>query len=107
MKLNRLSNYTASALALGALAGFASGCTGHVPAPKPETISESDAEKLAKAGKVGEAAEVLARIGEILILPEGVEHASAEFDKALALDPKNAKANLYSSMLKPLLAFKG
>lgn len=72
-----------------------------------ESFSESNAAKLAAAGKKGDAAEEYARIGEQLLIPGAIEYADQMFDKALALDINNRRANLYSALTKPVMSFKG
>jgi hypothetical protein len=53
------------------------------------------------------AAEKYARMGELLLLPEGFEYADEMFGKALDADPNNQKANFYKAITEPALLAKG
>ncbi len=72
-----------------------------------ETITSKDAEKLMLQGKTHEAAGKYARIGELLLLPEGVQYADEMFDQALQADPSNGKANLYGALTKVMMVYRG
>jgi len=91
---------------LGAVALTGVGCSPTINT-KIEKVSSVTAKQLVKEGKTEEAAAQYARIGELLLLPEGFGYADEMFDKALALDPKNGKANFYSALTKPLLTAQG
>jgi hypothetical protein len=91
--------------AVAAAALTFSGCTKSVTAP--QAVSEKDVAALTAAGKTQQAAAEDARIGELLMMPEGFQYADQMFDKALALDPNNAKANIYKSVTEPMMALKG
>ena len=71
-------------------------------------ISTMRASQLVSEGKTQDASEMYARIGEILLTkPEGIIHAQTMFQKALDINKSNDKANLYSSILAPVLTAKG
>ncbi len=72
-----------------------------------EKVSEQHAAQLAAEGKAAESAAEYARIGELLLLPEGIIYADKMFDKALEIDPKNGKANFYSAITKVMMAGQG
>ena len=55
-----------------------------------ENHSESEAKSLAANGQNAEAAAKYARIGELLLVPEGIQYADEMFDKALQADASNA-----------------
>ena len=93
-------------LVLTSLGFLAAGCN-DVDGKKP-TVSTKEASKLEEQGKNAEAADMYSRIGEILLSkPEGIIHAQEMFKKSLKLDPNDAKANIYSSLLNPVLTSKG
>lgn len=73
-----------------------------------ESVSVSEASKLEVEGKSTEASEMYSRIGEILLSkPEGVIHAQKMFKKSLELNANDSKANIYSSLLSPVLTTQG
>jgi hypothetical protein len=57
--------------------------------------------------KAQAAAVEYARLGELLLMPEGFQYADQMFAQALSADPSNAKANLYKSVTEPMMTFKG
>ena len=57
--------------------------------------------------KEKEAADHFARMGELLMVPEGIQYADEMFAKALELDPANGKALFYKSSTEPALAVQG
>src|SRR4051812_10452147 len=111
---------------VGALAAFTTlqGCSqksNHSTPEKTETVSQAlasklhvDAQKLRAEGKASEAIAVdkeaaahYARLGELLLMPEGMEYADEMFAKALAIDPNNAKALIYKAGTEPLMTLRG
>ncbi len=78
---------------------------------KEKRVKHISSEKVAKVllteGNNEKAAEEYARMGELLLLPEGLQYADKMFDKALSADPNNSRALFYSAVLKPVLKFKG
>jgi len=74
---------------------------------KVENVNSAVADKLATQGRTTEAAEMYSRIGELLLIPEGIQYADEMFDKALAINPNDGKANFYSAITKPLMAAQG
>ena len=81
-------------------------------APKKVTIdmgkvNEDIAKRLKAQGRINESAEMYARIGELLLLPEGFVYANSMFEKALRIDPNNPRANFYSAFLAPFVKFEG
>lgn len=84
-----------------------SGCTKEVKIEREQIASEVQSERLQREGKVAEAAEVNARIGEILLYSGAFQFADKMFEKALASNPRNGKASFYSALVKPVLAFQG
>src|SRR4029079_15406870 len=97
-----------AAIAVSGLAAVStfSGC-GMKKDENAKTISQQDAEKLKAQGKNAEAAEKYARLGEMLLVPEGLEYADDFFNQALALDPKNGKANFSKVSTGPAMTLKG
>jgi hypothetical protein len=97
-----------------------SSCTKSSPV-KAHTLSESDIQlevSQARAdiasGSVDKgnaelkaAAEKYARMGELLLMPDGFQYADEMFGKALELDPTNRKANLYKAITEPAMLGKG
>jgi hypothetical protein len=111
----------AAALAgAAATASTMSGCTKSAPSPS-EVVSQSqaaqlhqDAIKLRALGdtagatsKDQQAADQYARLGELLLMPEGIEYADQMFAQAIAADPNNAKANFYKAQTEPLMTLRG
>jgi hypothetical protein len=97
-------------------------CTKHVSEPKIEkTVSEvqldkreAEIEALRKSGKSAEAdalarevSDEWARMGELLMMPEGVVHADRMLDRALKLNSGNSKANFYKAQTGIAMVFKG
>lgn len=70
-------------------------------------LIEREVQRQAGRVPVLEPAEQAATLGEMLLTPTQLTEADAMFDRALSLDPAHPKANLYSAILKPLLALKG
>src|SRR4051812_2289659 len=70
-------------------------------------LAEANA-KLAQANaKLTESADKYARLGELLLVPEGLEYADEFFNKALEVDPSNGKANFYKVATGPAMKLKG
>ena len=84
-----------------------SGCTKSSSNSQSPGASQAKADALAKDGKHKESAVEYARIGELLMMPEGFQYADQMFAKALAEDPNNAKANIYKSITEPMMTAKG
>lgn len=57
--------------------------------------------------KLQDAADKYARMGELLLMPEGFQYADEMFGKALELDPNNNKANFYKAVTEPAMLGKG
>ena len=102
------STYAWAPLLVGAATILSlSACTKEAPKPAPSAYSQAHAEQLIKEGKALEAADHYARLGELLLMPEGAEYADQMFAKALEIDPKNGKANFYKAATEPAMVFKG
>lgn len=124
------------ALSLGVVVAVTTlnGCSKSSPAASQQTVSELDAKNLhqqatqfqqkAQAEQGSNptqaaadqkqatqlnamSADELARIGELLLMPEGMTYANQMFDQALAIDPKNNKANFYKAWTGPLMTLQG
>ncbi|MBI3554941.1 MAG: hypothetical protein HY074_01605, partial [Deltaproteobacteria bacterium] len=74
---------------------------------KIAAASAAAAARLVAEGHTNEAAAEYARIGELLLVPEGIQYADKMFDRALELDPNNGKANFYGAVTKPLMRMQG
>lgn len=91
------------------------------PAPSSKVFTEAEANAMAQkskdliaAGKTAEgqvvakdAADYFARIGELLMIPEGIEYADRMFKRAINLVPNHSKANFYQSVTSIVLANRG
>ncbi|MEA9355100.1 hypothetical protein SHI21_02755 [Bacteriovorax sp. PP10] len=104
--MTKKSTMVLNLLVLSSLGLLVTGCS--EPDGKKAPLSKTEANKLEELGKKAEAAEMYSRIGEILLSkPEGIIHAQAMFKKSLELNAHDGKANIYSSVLSPLLTTKG
>jgi hypothetical protein len=84
-----------------------SACTKAAP-QAPKAVSEAAAKQLASdPTKAKEASVYYARLGELLMMPEGAMYADQMFQQALKLDPTNSKAHFYEAFLTPAMTFKG
>jgi hypothetical protein len=82
-------------------------CTQSAP-QAPKAVNEAAAKQLAAdPAKAKEASAYYARLGELLMMPEGAQYADQMFQKALKLDPTNSKAHFYEAFLSPAMTFKG
>jgi hypothetical protein len=84
-----------------------SGCTKSSSTSPNPVASQEKAAQLAKDGKHKESADEYARLGELLMMPEGFQYADKMFGLALIEDPNNAKANIYKSVTEPMMTAKG
>lgn len=95
-------------LAVLSTLGLATGCNEANTEKVKSSTSTSKANSLIEEGKTSEAAEVYARIGEILLgTPQGIFHSEEMFSKSLSINPNNERANIYSAVLAPQLTLKG
>ncbi len=60
-----------------------------------------------KLGKKREAAALLTRMGELLLVPKTFGYALPKFEQALTLDPTSGRAQFYVAVLKPLASYQG
>lgn len=74
---------------------------------KKVIVKQSEAQSFVDAGNNEEASNLYTRLGEIMVLPEGITHSLNMFEKALKANPKNERANFYLAILKPLSLFEG
>ncbi|HUP57098.1 MAG TPA: hypothetical protein VM598_06575, partial [Bdellovibrionota bacterium] len=116
MKLNgRQFRALGAVMLLAALAGCSAVKKeeGAITTAEAKRLRE-EAERARRSGNVSgaaernaQAAEIYARIGELLMMPEGLQHADTMFDKALEADAGNAKANFYKAWTGPMMQAKG
>lgn len=73
----------------------------------PAILDQAKADDTKADAQLKDAAEKFARMGELLLQPEGVEYADEMFSKALDADANNGKANFYKAVTEPSTLAKG